>query len=199
MNSYAERVFAFLMREMVSPTFRFPGGGVAHRHISDCLEKLDDGSGVVSHEKIVDFCVCQVRVVSSYERGHLGNWKVSHSFGKKALERFTRTHRAQRYYEDKWLAEKGLSRAALLELCRDRSEHPLAKFIYPESEDRTKRRHRRSGAGLYICSVSTLMWTPFSPVCVACADAGSCRDMTRRRYPELYRIREEAHNKGGRV
>jgi hypothetical protein len=197
MNKYAVRVFSFLMREMVEPSFRFPGG-IAERQISDCLEKLDDGTGSLSHEKIVDFCICQVHVIACFGRDYMAKWKPSHSFGKKALERFARSHRAGRYYEDRWLGEKGLSRGAILELFRDRSAHPLAKFIYPQSEDRTKKRHRGSKAGLYVCSVSTLMWTPFSPVCANCPNAEACREMTRRRYPELYRIREQEHAKGGR-
>jgi hypothetical protein len=197
-NRWVEQIFSFLMREMVEPSFRFPGGGIAARQISDCIEKLDDGTGALSREKVVDFCVCQVHIAAFFGEGYLSKWKVSHSFGKKALERFSRTGRAQRYHEDRWLQEKGLSRAALLDLFRDRSVHPLAKFIYPESEDRTKRRHRQSGAGLYVCSVSTLMWTPFSPVCASCSDAETCREMTRRRYQELYRIREEEFKKGGR-
>jgi len=195
MNRLAREVFAFLVREMVESSFRFPGGGMAERQIADCIEKLD----APSRERIVDFCVCQVHIAAFYGRGYLSRWRVSHSFGGKALERFARSGRAQRYHEDRWLAEKGLSRAALLELFRDRSAHPLARFIYPEAEDRTKQRHRQSGAGLYVCSVSTLMWTPFSPVCAACPSVEACRDMTRRRYPELFRIREEAFRKGGRV
>ncbi len=198
-SSWVERVFSFLVREMMEPSFRFPGGGIAQRQISDCLEKLGDGTGSLSREKIVDFCICQVFIASKHKDGYLGYWKPSHSFGNKALTRFTNTSHGQRYYEDQWLAGKGLSRAALLDLFRDRSVHPLAKFIYPESEDRTKKRHRGSEAGLYICSVSTLMWTPFSPVCAACPSAEACREMTRRRYPELYRIRVEEHGKGGRV
>ena len=197
MNRCAERVFTFLVREMVWAGFRFPGGGLAQSRIADCLERLDDGTGMLSRERVVDFCVCQVYAISSFGEGYLKRWNPSHSFGAKALARFAKNSQGQRYYEDKWLAGRGLSRAGLLDLFRDRSVHPLAKFIYPESEDRTKKRHRGSEAGLYICSVSTLMWTPFSPVCTACPKAEACRDMTSRRYPELYRIRVEEHGKGG--
>ena len=194
-NRLAEQVFSFLVREMLWAEFRFPGGGLAQRQIADCIEKLDG-----RRERVVDFCICQAYTISRFSPRYLRvNWKPSHSFGAKALERISCNSQGQRYYEDKWLASKELSRAGLLELFRDRSVHPLAKFIYIESEDRTKKRHRGSEAGLYICSVSTLMWTPFSPVCAACPSAEACREMTRRRYPELYRIRVEEHGKGGRV
>lgn len=53
------------------------------------------------------------------------------------------------------------------------------------------------GGGAYICTRSTLLWTPFSPVCRACAMAVQCRTLEQRRYPELLRIREEQYGKGG--
>lgn len=89
-------------------------------------------------------------------------------------------------------------RGGLLHEVRDRSQHPLAKFLYPEYEDATKRRRIGTEAGLYVCCLSTLLWTPLSPVCQECAMAGKCREMTRERYPELYRLRVEHDKQGGR-
>ena len=111
------------------------------------------------------------------------------------MERFARSTKAHRYWEDRWLKEHGLSRGALLQEVRDRSEHPLAKFIYPEYEDATKLRRIGTEAGLYVCCQSTLMWTPLSPVCSECAMAERCRKMTHERYPELYRLRAERQGK----
>lgn len=196
-NKWAERVFTFLMREAVDPQFRFPGGGLAQRTLADCLEKLDDGTGKLSREKVTDFCICQAYAITFYDKDYLSRWKVSHSFGAKALERFRASSRARRYYEDVWLKKHGLSREGLSDIIRDRSHHPLAKFIYPEYEDTTKARKAGTEAGLYVCCVSTLMWTPFSPVCRECELGRTCQHMTRQRYPELCRIREEEHRKGG--
>jgi len=167
------------------------------RAVGDCLKQLDNGSNTLSREKVVDFCICQVYAITGFDAGYMNRWKISHSFGSKALERFRNNSRGKRYYEDVWLHQNGLSREGLLEAIRDRSVHPLSKFIYPEHEDHTKARHFGSEAGLYICSVSTLMWTPFSPVCTDCANGSECKEMTRSRYPELYRIREEEFSKGG--
>lgn len=196
-NRWAERVFTFLMREAIDPGFRFPGGGLAQKTIADCVEKLDEGTGKLSREKVVDFCICQVYAITFYDKQYLSRWKVAHSFGSKALERFRSTHRARKYYEDIWLNKLGISRTGLVDIIRDRSQHPLTKFIYPEYEDSTKARKVGTEAGLYVCSVSTLMWTPFSPVCSVCDQAMVCQQMTREQYPELYRIREEEHRKGG--
>nr|DAP23305.1 MAG TPA: hypothetical protein [Caudoviricetes sp.] len=121
-----------------------------------------------------------------------------HSFGRKALERFARNTSTHRYWEDRWLKEHGLSRGGLLHEVRDRSQHPLAKFLYPEYEDATKCRRIGTEAGLYVCSLSTLLWTPLSPVCRECTMAEKCREMTCERYPELYRLRVEHGKQGGR-
>lgn len=196
-SRWAQRVFTFLMRKIVDAAFKFPGGAVAERTVAGCMRHLDAGAEKLSREKVVDFCVCQVYAIAFYDKEYLRRWKPSHSFGEKALERFTANTRARRYYEDLWLRKYDISRAGLEDLIRDRSRHPLSKFIYPEYEDATKARHVDSKTGLYVCSVSTLMWTPFSPVCRVCAVGSACHHMTRERYPELCRIREEAW-KGGR-
>lgn len=184
------------MRKTVDAAFRFPGGGSAQRAVDGCMERLDGRTGKLSREKIVDFCICQVYAITFYAVDNLRRWKPTHSFGEKAIERFKGNSRARRYWEDRWLREHTLSRKGLVEMIRDRSRHPLSKFIYPESEDTTKARKVGTEAGMYVCSVSTLMWTPFSPVCRECAVSDACRQMTREHYPELCRIREEAW-KGG--
>lgn len=197
-NRWAVAVFAFLMREIVDAGFRFPGGGVAQRTVGACMQRLDGGTGKLSREKVVDFCICQVYAITFYDKEYLRRWKPSHSFGPKALERFTGITRARRYWEDIWLRGHALSREGLADMIRDRSRHPLAKFIYPEYEDSTKSRKAGTEAGLYICCISTLMWTPFSPVCGECSMSQTCQHMTREHYPELCRIREEEYRKGGK-
>lgn len=191
-------VFTFLMRKAVDSGFRFPGGGVAQRTVASCMQRLDEGTGKLSRERVVDFCICQAYAITFYDHEYLRRWKPSHSFGSKALERFTGNTRARRYYEDIWLRKHTLTREGLVDMIRDRSRHPLSKFIYPQYEDATKARKAGTEAGLYICSVSTLMWTPFSPVCSDCSMAPACQHMTRELYPELCRIREEENGKGGK-
>lgn len=197
-NRWAVGVFTFLMRQAVDAGFRFPGGGVAQRTVAACMHWLDEGSGKLSREKVVDYCICQVYAITFYDREYLRRWKPSHSFGSKAQERFMGHSRARRYYEDIWLREHALSREVLVDMIRDRSRHPLAKFIYPQYEDATKARRAGTEIGLYVCSVSTLMWTPFSPVCRECSQHSACRRMTQELYPELCRIREDDYGKGGR-
>lgn len=190
------RVFTALMKQL-SPRFSFPKSGAASKTVSSCLDSLEAAySAGLSPERIVDYCVCQVYAVSRYDESYMsGKWKVSHSFGKKALERFSDTNKAKKYYEDKWLRECDLSRSMLLTLIENKKRHPLFKFIYPDYEDVTKMRMLSSEVGYYICALSTLLWTPFSPACRNCLKADLCKERTRSRYPELFRIRLEEFRK----
>lgn len=181
------KVFTFLMKR-VFPAFKFTGSAAAQRAVASCLGRLET-SGCPDTERVVDYCVCQAYAVSYFGEDYKSHWRVSHSFGKRAFRRFAGMKREVRYYQDQWLKRNELSREMLCELIRDRSCHPQAKFIYPQYEDRTKKRMLGTLLGYYICGASTLLWTPFSPVCTACPKAAACEQRTRTVYPELYRIR----------
>lgn len=184
------QVFTIIMRSAVSPEFIFPGGGTAARCVDTCIGVLEKEYAGLSQERIVDFCVCQVYAIARFPEDYMKRWKVSHSFGKKALERFAGTKQAHQYYEDKWLKANRLSRHCLFESIQDKSKHPLYEYVYPEYEDRTKDRICGTEAGYYICGISTLLWTPLSPVCRKCRKAEKCKGRTKKMYPELYRLRE---------
>lgn len=189
------KVFSILMRTAVTAAFTFPKGGIATRAVSSCLGVLDGHcQRETSDERIVDFCVCQVYAISRFDAVYLKRWKVSHSFGQKALERFAANQQATRYYEDRWLRKYGLSRGVLVSYIRDRREHPLFRYVFPRYEEVTKERALNTTVGYYICGISTLLWTPFSPACQQCCHAEACRERTRLNYPELYRIRTEEYN-----
>ena len=61
-----------------------------------------------------------------------------------------------------------LSRAGLLDLIVDKSEHPKAKFIFVQSEEGTKLRLLNRDVGFVICQTSTLGWSPLSEACAQC-------------------------------
>jgi len=82
-----------------------------------------------------------------------------------------------------------------LDRFKDKSNHPLAAFIYPEYEEITKMRMHNSEVGFYICQVSTLLWTPFSKACCSCEHQDRCKSITGKKYDELYRIRIEEYKK----
>ncbi|MBF0575528.1 hypothetical protein IR022_06060 [Dysgonomonas sp. GY617] len=180
------------MKKTLAPSFEFPGGGIALRSVTSCLNSLEAGcKSDLSAERLNAYCICQVYTISRFDTGYLSKWKVSHSFGKKAVLRFLSNTQNKKYFEDKWLKGIGLSRSSLRIEFRDRSEHPLMKFIFPEYEENTKRRMHSSEVGFYICQVSTLLWTPFSPSCQTCQNGVRCKEVCRKKYAELYRLRLE--------
>lgn len=187
------RAFTELMRRMIVPSFAFPGGGAARRTVNSCIAALEARYGALERERIADYCICQVYALSRFGKEYLSRWRVSHSFGTKARERFDGTTRGKRYWEERWLSAAGLSRAEVARMIEDRREHPLYRFINPEYEEATKSRMLSTEVGYYICGASTLLWTPFSPSCRACTRAAQCRKRTEMMYGELYRIRIEEY------
>ena len=81
-----------------------------------------------------------VYALSRFGKEYLSRWRMSHSFGTKARERFDGTTRGKRYWEERWLSAAGLSRAEVARMIEDRRQHPLYRFIFPEYEEATKRR-----------------------------------------------------------
>ena len=186
-NNKCRRVFTLLMHETGWKDFIFPRGGLSERTVSSCLAVLEQHYGELGY------------ALNSYGVAYHCRWKVSHSFGKKAIMRFFESHAGRRYYENRWLKENGVSRCALQASIADRSTHPFQRFIYPEYEDHTKLRLLSTDAGFAVCGLSTLLWTPFSPACRKCQQSESCRQRTERCFPELYRLRLEAwERKGGK-
>lgn len=184
----SRRLFTLLVRTTLWKDFVFPAGGRTDRVLDACFDAL----APVSAERLADFCVCQVHAISRYDTAYRRRWNITHSFGKRAVERYLHSNWQHRHHEDRWLKSFSLSRAGITALVEDRSRHPFGRFIYPEYEETTKRRLLSTEAGYAVCGMSTLLWTPFSPSCQRCAHAGRCRHRTAALYPELYRIRCEA-------
>ena len=184
----SRRLFTLLVRTTLWADFVFPAGGRTGRVLDACFDSL----APVSAERLADFCICQVCAMCGFGTGYRRRWDIRHSFGGKAVERYLQADRKRRYHEDRWLKSFSLSRGELASLAEDRSRHPLAKFIFPEYEEATKRRLLSTEVGYAVCGMSTLLWTPFSPSCRRCACSGRCRRRTASLYHELYRIRCEA-------
>lgn len=186
-------LFETLVRRLLDASFRFPGGMAARRAVDACIESLKtQGGGMLSDERLADFCICQVHTISRFDAEYLARrWVPSHSFGRKARERFATATPVRRYWEDKWLESAGLSRSALPYLLKDRREHPLWQFLDPVYEENTKCRVVNTPVGYYVCGISTLLWNPFSAACRRCPHIEQCHRRTAARYPELYRLRIE--------
>ena len=185
-----KKMFSMIAIKLINPRFKFPQGGASTRLMTTALKKLETKEHGLSRQRIVDYVVCSAYPFK--DRGEA--WKVNQVFGQKSLERFN-TDKGRRFYEDKWLQSANLTRATLLKLIEDKSEHPQAKYIYMPMEEPTKRRMLNSEIGYTICQASTLGWSPESGACQACDYTHRCQIETQRKFPEIYRLRMENGNK----
>lgn len=194
-----KRVFTKLVKDTLWPDFKFPNGGKSERSIGDCYDKLLK-KYTISTECLVDFCVCQVSTIMSFvtDTKYRYRWNITHSFGDKAIYRFKIYDDKRRYYDDRWLLKHNLSRQDFLLILRDRKKHPLLKYVFPEYEEHTKHLNHSSEIGYIICGTSTLMWTPFSPMCTKCTYSDLCKERTKHVYPHLYSLRCETWAKQNR-
>ena len=183
-----KHVFNFLMQETTRKDFALSRGGKTDLIINNCLDMLEKKYGNIGPKKIIDYCICQVYVANKYEHT-LKYGTVFHFFGDKAVGRFVNSPQGIAYYEDKWLKEHSLSRANLVKRFGDEIENPLHRFVFPEYEERTKKRVLNQEAGFIICLSSTLLWTPFSATCLSCRWQERCKQAARDMYPKLYSLR----------
>ena len=188
------RVLTRLANVTVWDNFKFPKGGQVARVLGECYDALSKEYRI-GYDRLVDFCICQVSAISRYRDSYRGRWNITHSFGAKAQCRYRQYNKSHRYSDTQWLARHKLSKESLVSLIRDRSHHPLERYIYPQYEEVTKRKWHSSDYGYVICGASTQMWTPFSPTCQKCTKASLCRERTEHVLHELYRLRIEAWNK----
>lgn len=176
--------------KLLNPDFKFSGGGATARTLTNFLDLMEKEFGVVTAERIVDFCIC-----AAYAFRNTKNWTIKQIFGKSSINRLKDRKHGTEYYEDNWLSEVSLTRSDLIAMVDDRSKHPLAKYIYVASEEISKKRLLNSDVGYIRCQSSTLGWSPLSDSCCQCRFAETCKKETQRKFPELYRIRIENGNK----
>lgn len=179
-------VFTAIIKKLVNPTFKFPKGGAAKRHLATFFAQAEKEFGAVTCERLVDLCVTGAYTIRDFE-----NWTIKQVFSAATINRVKEHKRGILFYQNQWLETVGLSRGALLGLIKDRKEHPQAKFIYVQSEEKTKRRQLNRRTGFLLCQVSTLGWSPLSASCQECQFTEDCRKETERKYPEIYRLRIE--------
>lgn len=180
------KMFYEIASKLIHPGYRFPKGGEPTRIMRTALQQVEAKFGALTAQRVVDYVVC-----SSYAfRDRGANWKLNQVFGSKSLERFD-SDKGRLYYENKWLESEDLSRAILLNLIVDRSEHPKSKYIFVLSEEGTKMRLLNREVGFVICQTSTLGWSPLSEACSECEFVEKCKQETQKKYPEIFRLRIE--------
>lgn len=144
--------------------------------------------------RLTDYCIFQIH--KNREAAHQRSL-AQNAFGKTAVKKYKEmASRGKKHMEDEWLAEYNTDRTQFMRLVPiHRREHPHEKYIYMPSEESTKSRLSDPDMRMALCSLSTLMWSPFSAACRECCNAGKCERETEKRYTELYRLRKEAYGK----
>ncbi|WP_239059473.1 hypothetical protein [Bacteroides sp. 224] len=179
-------VYTEIVTRLVDKSFRFSQGGITIRAISKFLDEFEKEYGIITKERLVDFCICAAHTFREREK-----WTIQQVFGPKSQTRFRESKQGKVYYEDNWLSEAQLTRDYLYNLIADRKEHPQAKYIHVLSEESTKKRLLNQKIGYLLCQTSTLGWSPVSETCEQCNFQQDCKKETQSKYPELYRIRLE--------
>lgn len=186
-------VFTELMQPIIFG-FKFPNGGAANKAVKNMAALLNSKCGDVSRERIIDYCVCQVYFIHQQGDEYVKlKWKISHSFGQKAFERYISNNSRRQHYENKWLQDIGKSRGDFLTTIQDKKDHPESKFINPVWEERDKMRMHNTRSGFTICGRATTLWCPSSKACQSCVWADECKQIAGVLFPEIIRLRIENH------
>lgn len=178
------KVYTVLLQAVYAPSFKVSQGGASQKALTRILEMMEKDYGQITGERMVDFCISAAYA----NRAHLSS-DITRIFGPASWERYKMEKHQVDWYQDKWLEKFQIDRVDLYNLVKDRSEHPLMKFLYMESEEPTKTRLFNTNAGYAICQMSTLGWSPLSECCQQCVFTDDCKQRTEKNYPELYRLR----------
>lgn len=178
-------IFTAIIKRLVDSSFKISEGGATARALTNFIGLVNKEFGSLNEERLVDICVF---IAYAYRDKLL---PIRSMFGQAMLKRYQSHKRGQRFYENAWLEEAGVTRAQLIAMIADRSAHPQAEFMYMPSEECRKKRLLNTRAGYIMCQVSTLGWSPLSEACRSCTFVQDCQKETERKYPELYRIRLE--------
>lgn len=155
----------------------------------------------VANDRIVDFVVYQLYryrdMIADYPHNR---WQLSWCFSDNAVDKYRRQFIAEEgkagmnYYIDQWLRQGSLDRQSLTDMLAEPGQHRLAKYIYMESEEMTKKRFLNTEMGLMLCIQSTTGWSPKSPTCQKCNNTSRCLEVSARKFPELIRLRQQVIN-----
>lgn len=188
-------MFQKVVKELVNKDWLQPATSLYTIKIG--LEKFDKlFPNGASDGRVIDFLVYQIYRFRDLIAITGSRWNITWCFSDKAIEKFKNQFLVSEgkagmlYYIDQWLEEGGLNRGMLEDLICEQKEHRLAKHIYIQSEDYTKRRFVNTEVGVALCSKATTGWAPQSPICSSCKFADKCMRITEKKYPELVRLRK---------
>lgn len=194
------RMFQYVVGELIDGDWLLPSAApvIVDMGLTQFSSLFPSG---VSDGRIVDFVVYQLYRFRDMVGVKGSRWNFSWCFSQNAVFKFKAQFldkngkSGMMYYIDKWLDEADLSREKLENMIRETNEHHLAKLVYIQSEDSVKARFPDLDMRLQICLSSTTGWTPKSQVCKSCGNSTRCISLSKKKYPELIRLRMKDNGK----
>lgn len=193
------QVVDLIIQKNITNQFKFADGvyqqGIIKRGLGRLwaalnLDELPDG-------RIIDFVVYQIyRFRDMIEQYPNTKWQTTWLWSDSAVAKFEHQFFGEQakaginYYIDQWLKEGQLTRDQLIQMLSTPKEHPLAKYIYIEAEEPTKRRFLNTELGKLNCYRATTGWTPFSKACDECQYCMECMETFSKILPEIIRLRQ---------
>lgn len=154
------------------------------------------GIGVESlaDERIVDYICYHVyrlrEVMVSQRAVFSASWYFSDNAIQKYYNQFMGSGNSKMmYFIDRWLMDNKKSRSSLTRLLKI-GGHSKKALLYLPSEDPVKLRMHNKPEGYSICQMATTGWCPVSMPCTLCNYSARCHEDTKKKYPELTRLRE---------
>ncbi len=147
--------------------------------------------------RIVDFVVYQIYRYRDMICDPSSRFQVTWCFSDNAIEKYRKQFiedagkSGMTYYINRWLSSFGINRDRLIEIMEPPRENPMRKFVYLACEDQSKSRFHNTEEGFLLCQSRTTGWTPKSEWCSSCDYEERCALATERKYPELFRLRQE--------
>ncbi len=185
----------------IDPKWRLPGGELPAKYIEEGIGRLEKVFPMgMADQRIADFIMYQVyRYADNINGTHATHFMYSWCWSDNAVKKFQNQYFGAGnpridYWIDKWADDLGFNREQLSELISGPKPNKWRRYLEMPSEEMTKRRFRNTEMGLILCSNSTMGWSPGSRACQECKYIKECKITTKRKYPELLRLREENGN-----
>lgn len=165
----------------------------------DGLKKTCYPTGM-SEERITDFIVYQL-----YRKRNLWyRFYASDLFSDYAISKYyaqfigINKKTGMNYYIDLWLEEGKLSRRKITEMISLPKPSKLSGMVYMPSEEMIKRRFYNTDMGYMLCQNNTTGYSPRSVACSGCKFDEECEFVTKKKYPELMRLRKKDYENGNK-
>lgn len=177
----------------IDPKFVFPTTLYYERCVGFGIGELERLYGGLYDARIADYLAYQIYI----NRNSIaeGRWKAIWLFGNSSIEKYKNQFLSPNgkagimYYIDQWLDGFGISREIIAKALSVK-KNSMKEYKDSDYEEPIKQRFYNTEAGYILC-MQTTGWNPNSPSCNGCIFIDKCKESTQKRFPELYRIRQQ--------